>query len=145
MKPPPPGWPRMSASVFYEDPHAAIDWLCQAFGFEVRAKVVGDDNEILHSQLVLGEALVMVAGTRGKEPWQKQYRSPRAIDGGITQSLVFHIEDVDAHAARAVAAGAQLVREPRTDDYGDEYWADRSYGATDPEGHLWWFLQRIRG
>ena len=30
-------------------------------------------------------------------------------------------------------------------DYGDAYWADRSYGAIDPEGHLWWFSQRIRG
>jgi uncharacterized glyoxalase superfamily protein PhnB len=29
-------------------------------------------------------------------------------------------------------------------DYGADYWADRSYGAVDPEGHLWWFTQRIR-
>ena len=36
MKAPPKGWPRMSASVFYQDPKAAIDWLCRAFGFEVR-------------------------------------------------------------------------------------------------------------
>ena len=32
----------------------------------------------------------------------------------------------------------------RTSDYGDDYWADRSYGALDPEGHLWWFMQRTR-
>jgi len=30
-------------------------------------------------------------------------------------------------------------------DYGDDYWADRSYGCLDPEGHSWWFTQRIRG
>jgi len=32
MKPTPPGWPRISAALFYDDPRAAIDWLCEAFG-----------------------------------------------------------------------------------------------------------------
>jgi uncharacterized glyoxalase superfamily protein PhnB len=145
MKAPPTGWPRMSASVFYDDAKAAIDWLANAFGFEVRVKVEGADGDIAHSQLVLGEALVMVGSTHGKEPWQKSYRSPQNIGGGITQALAFHIDDVDAHCARAVAAGAELVRAPRTEDYGEDYWSDRSYGALDPEGHLWWFMQRVRG
>jgi uncharacterized glyoxalase superfamily protein PhnB len=135
----------MSASIFYEDPRAAIDWLCRAFGFELQLKVDGDGGEIVHSELVFGEALVMVGSVRGKEPWQAAYRSPRSIGGGITQALAFHIDDVDAHHARALAAGAPIVREPRTDDYGDDYWSDRSYGASDLEGHLWWFMQRVRG
>jgi uncharacterized glyoxalase superfamily protein PhnB len=87
----------------------------------------------------------MVGSTRGKEDWKKSYRSPQSIGGHITQSLAFHIDDVDAHSARAVAAGAKLVREPRRDDYGPDYWSDRSYDALDPEGHLWWFMQRVRG
>jgi uncharacterized glyoxalase superfamily protein PhnB len=28
---------------------------------------------------------------------------------------------------------------------GADYWTDRSYGAIDPEGHHWWFTQRLRG
>lgn len=135
----------MSASVFYDDPARAIDWLCRAFGFELRLKVEGDGGEIVHSELKFGEALVMVGGTRGKEPWQTMYRSPRAIEGGNTQALCVFVDDVDAHCERAREASAQIVREPRTDDYGDDYWADRSYGALDPEGHLWWFMQRMRG
>jgi uncharacterized glyoxalase superfamily protein PhnB len=145
MKPPPKGWPRMSASVFYADAHAGIDWLCNAFGFEARLKVEGDQGDIVHSELTLEDALVMVGSTTGKEPWQRIYQSPQAIGGAITQALCFHIDDVDAHHARAVAAGAKIVREPTTNDYGDDYWADRSYGALDPEGHLWWFMQRVRG
>ena len=43
------------------------------------------------------------------------------------------------------AAGARIVDEPTVHDYGEDYWADRSYGAVDPEGHFWWFTQRIRG
>jgi hypothetical protein len=29
-------------------------------------------------------------------------------------------------------------------DYGEEYWTDRSYGAIDPGGHHFWFVQRIK-
>ncbi|HYP87048.1 MAG TPA: VOC family protein [Polyangiaceae bacterium] len=135
----------MSSSVFYADPHAAIDWLCKAFDFELQLKVEGDGGEIVHSELKYGEALVMVSGAAGKEPWQQLYRSPAAIGGGVTQALCFHVEDVDAHHARAVAAGAQVVRALSTSDYGEDYWSDRSYGALDLEGHLWWFMQRMRG
>jgi uncharacterized glyoxalase superfamily protein PhnB len=144
MKPTPPGWPRLSSSVFYDDPRAAIDWLCRAFGFELRLKVEGNDGVIHHSELCFGEALVMVSGTGGKEPWQALYRSPQQT-GWITQSSALFVDDVDAHHERAVAAGAKIIRALETNDYGDEYWADRSYGALDLEGHLWWFMQRMRG
>ena len=43
------------------------------------------------------------------------------------------------------ASGATIVNEPQTTDYGEGYWADRSYQAKDPEGHNWWFAQRISG
>ena len=95
--------------------------------------------------MTFGDALVMVGSTIGKEPWQSSYRSPQSIDGAITQALVFFVDDVDAHHARAVTRGATVTRAPRTDDFGPEHWADRSYALLDPEGHLWWFLQRIRG
>ena len=144
MKPTPSGWPRLSSSIYYDDPRAAIEWLCRAFGFELRLKVEGDDGVIQHSELCFGEALIMVSGTGGKEAWQALYRSPQATGGWITQSSALFVDDVDAHHQRALAAGAKVVREPITNDYGEEYWTDRSYGALDPEGHLWWFMQRIR-
>ena len=144
MKPTPSGWPRLSSSIYYDDPRAAIEWLCRAFGFELRLKVEGDDGVIQHSELCFGEALIMVSGTGGKEAWQALYRSPQATGGWITQSSALFVDDVDAHHQRALAAGAKIVREPITNDYGEEYWTDRSYGALDPEGHLWWFMQRIR-
>jgi uncharacterized glyoxalase superfamily protein PhnB len=143
MKPPPPGWLRLSGSVFYEDPQAAIAWLCRVFGFEVRLKIEGDGGSIVHSELVFGGAVVMVSGTGGNEPWQQLYQSPRS-SGKVTQALAFYIDEVDVHYARAVAEGANVVRELRTDDYGDDYWSDRTYGALDLEGHLWWFIERMR-
>jgi uncharacterized glyoxalase superfamily protein PhnB len=148
MKPTPKGWPRLSASVFYDDPRAAIEWLCKAFGFEKRLVVEGDDGTIVHSELTFGEGLVMVGGTGAKtnrEEWSASYSSPKSIGGKITGALAFFVDDSDAHHAVAVAHGAKIVREPTTNDYGDDYWTDRSYGALDPEGHLWWFMQRIKG
>ncbi|MET0794107.1 MAG: hypothetical protein ABW061_21475 [Polyangiaceae bacterium] len=52
---------------------------------------------------------------------------------------------MDAHHAHALAFGAQIAREPRTDDFGAEHWADRSDALLDPEGNLCWLLQGIRG
>ena len=54
------------------------------------------------------------------------------------------MDDVDAHCAQARQAGARKIDEPSVHDYGEDYWADHSYGALDPEGHMWWFSQRLR-
>jgi len=72
-----------------------------------------------------------------------QHRSPLS-SGCNTQSLMVYVDDVDTHCARARAAGGKVVSEPALHDYGEAYWADRSYGVLDAEGHLWWFTQRIR-
>ncbi|MCA8949616.1 MAG: VOC family protein [Planctomycetes bacterium] len=144
-KPAPPGWPRISSALFYDDANAAIDWLCAAFGFEIVLKVAGEDGKVEHSELRFGEGLVMVADTgRQGHDGRLRGRSPRAIDGGNTQSLAIYVDDVDAHCEAARAGGATILQEPQTTDYGAEYWSDRSYLCADPEGHLWWFMQRMR-
>jgi uncharacterized glyoxalase superfamily protein PhnB len=143
----PPGWPRLSSSLTYRDAAAAIDWLCTAFGFELRLKVEGEDGHIKHSELTYGEALVMVGQEGGGDPgypWRAAMRSPLSLGGANTQNLMLFVDDADAHCAHARAAGARIVEEPATHDYGPEYWSDRSYGALDPEDHLWWITQRLR-
>jgi uncharacterized glyoxalase superfamily protein PhnB len=145
MKPTPADWPRISSGIYYSDPARMIDWLCEAFGFEVRIKVVGEDGRIEHSELTFGDGLIMVGGERDDAAarWGVRFCSPLTA-GCNTQGLMLYVDDVDAHCARARAKGAKVVDEPALHDYGEEYWADRSYGAVDPEGHLWWFSQRIR-
>jgi uncharacterized glyoxalase superfamily protein PhnB len=141
MKQTPKGWPRLSSAIFYEDPAAAIDWLCRAFGFQVRIRVEGEGGKILHSELEFGEGLVMVGGTERGE----RRASPRSIAGANTQSLMAYVDDVDAHCAHARANGAKILSEPVLSDYGEDYWADRIYEAEDLEGHRWWFAERVRG
>lgn len=146
MQPPPKDWPRFSSSVFYQDAAKAIDWLCDTFGFEVRLKVEGEGGRIEHSELTYGEGLVMV-GQEDAAParaWKRLMKSPLTVDGANTQCQMFFVDDADAHCAFARAHGARIVEEPATHDYGEDYWADRSYGALDLEGHLWWITQRVR-
>ncbi len=147
MKPTPAGWPRISSSLHARDPAALIDWLCEAFGFELRLKVEGEGGRVEHSELSYGDGLVMVGGERTEsavERFGNHWLSPLTA-GGNTQSLMVYVDDVDAHCAQARDRGARIVSEPSLRDYGDDYWADRSYGCVDPEGHTWWFSQRIRG
>lgn len=147
MKKSPPGFPRISSALFYDDASRAIDWLCEAFGFEVRLKVEGEGGRIEHSELTYGEdGLIMVGESGGRSSRQEPLpcKSPRSLGGGNTQSLCVYVDDVDAHCARARAAGAVIIDELKNNDYGEAYWEDRTYRAADPEGHHWWFSQRMR-
>ncbi len=146
MKPTPKDWPRLSSAVYYEDAAKAIDWLCKAFGFQVRLKVEGEDGRIMHSELTYGEALIMPAqsGPNPNHPGFPPAAHPRGIQGANTQSLMLFVDDVNAHCEHARSNGATIIDEPKLHDYGPDYWADRSYGALDLDGHLWWFTERVR-
>jgi uncharacterized glyoxalase superfamily protein PhnB len=146
MKSTPKGWPRISSALYYEDAGKAIDWLCRAFGFEIRLKIEGDDGVIHHSELTFGEGVIMVSPTARKsaKPERSWAKSPSELDGANTQCLMLYVDDVEAHCARARGAGAKIASEPETHDYGEDYWSDRVYEAVDPGGHHWWFVQRVR-
>jgi uncharacterized glyoxalase superfamily protein PhnB len=145
MKPTPAGWPRISSALFYEDARAAIDFLCRAFGFEVRLLVEGDAGEVAHSELVFGDGLIMVGSAVGAKAEKFPHRrSPSQLGGANTQSVMVYVDDLDAHIKRARDAGAKVTYEPETHDYGGDYWVDRSYEAEDIGGHRWWFCQRLQ-
>jgi uncharacterized glyoxalase superfamily protein PhnB len=143
MKPTPKGWPRISSAIYYEDPARAIDWLCNAFGFEVQLKVEGEGGRIEHSELVLGGGLIMV-GEPGRDAAGQYRKAPPAVGGGNTQNLFVYVDDVEAHCARARAAGATIASEPEVSDYGEDHWADKGYECIDLGGHHWWFAERLR-
>ncbi|MEZ4652993.1 MAG: hypothetical protein R3E12_05120 [Candidatus Eisenbacteria bacterium] len=75
---------------------------------------------------------------------QRSGVSPQSVDGRITQTLCVYLDEVDKHCEHARSAGARILDEPFTTDYGDDYWEDRSYRVLDTEGHHWWFVQRMR-
>lgn len=146
MKPTPSGWPRFSSGVMYCDAAAAIDWLCRAFGFKVKLRIEGAGDRVEHCELVYGDGLIMVGqeDADAARAWKRLMRSPASVNGNNTQTVRFYVDDALAHCDVARANGARIVEEPSVHDYGPEYWSDRSYGALDVEGHLWWITERLR-
>ena len=122
--------PSIVPCLSYRDAPAAIAWLKQAFGFTENLVVPGPDDTIAHAQLAFDGGMVMVGSIRDDA---LQMRTPCDL-GGVTQSIYIVVEDADAHYARAVEAGAEIVRELEDTPYGS-----RDYSARDLEGHLWNF------
>jgi uncharacterized glyoxalase superfamily protein PhnB len=118
----------------YDDAPAAIEFLCAAFGFEKNVVYEGAPGIIEHAQLKAGDSYVMLGSARKNSDWPS--KTPKEL-GGTTGGVYIVLEtdaDVDAHCERARAAGAQIIREPESPEYGG-----RNYGARDPEGYLWSF------
>lgn len=122
--------PNIFPALRYRDASAARDFLGRAFGFESEKVHRGEDGTIVHAELRLGAGLVML-GQHGDDGWMAGVE-PDARAGTI--SLYVVVEDPDAHHARAVAAGAEIVRPLVDQDYGS-----REYSARDLEGNLWSF------
>lgn len=125
----------------YRDARRAIDFLCDAFGFERHMVVEGEGDEIEHAQLTLsgegvggsGAAMIML-GSAGDDAFDALQKPPAEAGAAVSQSPYIVISDVAAHCARARAAGAEIVMEPEEQDYGGSL-----YSCRDPEGYLWNF------
>jgi uncharacterized glyoxalase superfamily protein PhnB len=127
--------PSVTVGICYRAPRAALAWLEAAFGFETRLVIEGPDGGIAHSEMKVGEGLIMV----GCE-WDERHRSPASLGGVNTQSAHINLDqDIDAHCARARAAGAMIFREPE-----DQFYGERVYGAYDLEGHQWTFSRLLK-
>lgn len=133
--------------VAYEDAAAAIDWLTRAFGFSEREgqRYTSEDGTVGHAELELQGEIVMLATPNREYQSPKRHRetceaarrwldNPWVVDGVYVQ-----VDDVDEHHARAVEAGAVVIR-PLADAEGI---GERLYTAEDLEGHRWMFAQPL--
>jgi uncharacterized glyoxalase superfamily protein PhnB len=127
--------PAFIPSVVYRDNRAALQWLEQAFGFEPSEILTDAEGKIVHAEMTYGDGVVMI----GSE-WADWTRSPASLGGKNTQRIHVRIQrGIDEHCARARQAGAKILMEP-----ADQFYGDRTYIATDPEGHNWSFAQPVR-
>jgi uncharacterized glyoxalase superfamily protein PhnB len=133
-----PSEPVFVAALSYRRPKEALEWLERAFGLEVTMAIDGpdDDPTQCHYEMALaGRGRIMVGGE-----WDGRMKSPASVGGANTQGI--HVDvagDLDAHCARARAAGAEIVAEPE-----DQFYGDRTYRALDLEGHVWTFSTHVR-
>jgi uncharacterized glyoxalase superfamily protein PhnB len=125
--------PQVCPCVFYDDPHAALEWLQKAFGFRTRVAVTDGAGGVVHAETEIGSGVIMIGPSR-----PGAMASPRSIGGVATQNVCVYVENVDALYDRARAAGAQIDM-----PIADKHYGDRGFGVRDLEGHTWWFAQRM--
>lgn len=111
----------------------AIEFYKQAFGAVQGETITDPDGRLAHGEIRVGDSPLMlqeVSPEYGK-------RSPESL-GGSPVSILLYVEDVDAFAARAVRAGAKIIRPVENQFYGD-----RSGKLADPYGHLWFVSTHV--
>ena len=131
MENPPPGYPRVSPYLLYEDAEAAVEYLQETFGFELRLSQIGAAGRT-HNELLLGDDGLVMLGQAGEG-----FSSPRTLDSFPPSMIHVYVDDVDALHARATGAGADVT------DLELSPAGDRRFTATDPEGQLWVFAERV--
>jgi PhnB protein len=129
----------------YEDGIVALGWLTKAFGFRETSRLLAPGGRLSHGEMEAGDGLIMLASPTPDYQSPKRHREvceqarkwsavPWIIDG----VLVF-VEDLDAHFARAQAAGATMLSGIEEGPPG------RRYRAEDLEGHRWFFFEKDEG
>ena len=95
-------------------------FLQQAFEAEVLASFARPDGSIMHSEVRIGDSILEIGQSEN--------------DADVRKSeLHLYVADADATYARAMAAGARSLSEPRDQPYGD-----REAGVVDPIGNYWY-------
>jgi uncharacterized glyoxalase superfamily protein PhnB len=126
---PPEGMSQVIPYLYYADVPQAVEWLTKAFGFEkIMVQPTGNDRH--HGEVRFGTGIVMM-GTAADQFGNTTPRQAKARTSGV----FIYLADVDAHCARAKAAGAEIVNDLSDQEYGRTYW------ARDPEGHDWFFTR----
>ena len=118
-------------AVRYRDANAAIEWLCNVFGFEKHAVYPGPNGTVGHAELKLGGGMIML-GSEKDDEYGRGFKPPGEVGGVETRSVYIVVADAGAVYERAKSEGGRIVRELQNTDYGS-----REFTVKDPEGHSW--------
>ena len=129
--------PNLIPCLRYRNAPEAIEFLCRAFGLQ-RHFVLPDESDaslVVHAELTFGDGMLMLGSARDDHDRRNyRMRTPGEAEG-VTATVCLLVDDVDAHHARAAAAGAHVIAGP----YDNDGYPGRSYEARDPEGFIWIF------
>ena len=124
--------PRATPYLCCKDAARAIEFYKKAFGATEAMRLSEPGGRIGHAEIRIGDAPIMLSD----EYPEMDVRSPQSL-GGSPVLIHLYVDDVDALASRAVAAGAKLLR-----PVADQFYGDRSGTLTDPFGHRWMIATR---
>lgn len=109
------------------DARAAIRFYERAFGAVFKFDLIEPGGRVGHAELTLGPATLMLS-----EAFPEFGIEAPPVTGYHGASLHLHVDDCDGFAAKAVAEGATMIREPV-----DQFYGERSCKIRDPFGHEW--------
>ncbi len=121
----PSNYPRLVPHLVPADAKAAIAFYTSVLGATERLRLEAPDGRIGHAELVFGDSLLMLADAFPEMGVELQPPSTAV-------RLNLYVESVDTTVARAVDAGAALLRPPANQFYGD-----RTATIRDPFGFEW--------
>jgi PhnB protein len=127
VRPVPEGFHRVTPYLVIRDATRAIEFYKKAFGAVELMRLEGPGGTTAHAEVRIGDSIIML----GEELPEMGFRSPQTL-GGTPVSLMVYVENCDAFAARAVAAGIGIKRPIQ-----DQFYGDRSGQFEDPFGHVW--------
>jgi len=128
----PEGYERATPYLCVQGASDAIAFYVKAFGAVETSRLAEPGGRIGHAEIKIGDAPLMLSDEYPEEGVQ----SPATL-GGSPVAIHLYVADVDALAARAVAAGAKLTR-----PIEDQFYGDCSAILLDPFGHRWFFATR---
>ncbi len=126
-KPGPGGHRNATPYLFIKDAAKAIEFYKQAFGAVELLRLADPTGRVEHAEIRIGDTSIMLADEFSDTAGQ----SPESV-GGSPISIHLYVDDVDALANRALAAGAKVVRPVK-----DQFYGDRSGTFADPFGNIW--------
>ena len=128
----PDGHHSVTPYLAVDDGARAIAFYKEAFGATEVMRMPGPGGKVGHAEIRIGDSRIMLAD----EYPDMGFRSPKAY-GGSPVGLHLYVEDVDAVARQAVAAGAKELRPIK-----DQFYGDRTGSFEDPFGHVWHIATR---
>jgi len=132
VKPIPEGYHSVTPYLIIRGAAAALDFYKKAFGAKELFRFPMPDGQIGHAEVRIGDSHVMLADEPHDDVHQQLgFKAPKSL-GGTAVGIMLYVEDVDAIAKQAVAAGAEEVR-----PVVDQFYGDRSGSFLDPFGHVW--------
>jgi PhnB protein len=127
VNPIPAGYHAVTPYLSIRGAAQAIEFYKKAFGAAEVMRMPGPDGKLGHAEIRIGDSRVMLSD----EYPEMAFMGPQTR-GGSTVHIHLYVKDVDATTARAVAAGAKLIR-----PIEDKFYGDRTASIEDPFGHIW--------
>lgn len=126
VKPIPEGYQTATTCLVVREAPRAIEFYKNAFGAAELMREADPSGHIVHAEIRIGDTRIAIA-----DEAPDYNLSPQSL-GGSSTIIGLYVQDVDAFAARAIAAGAKVVF-----PISDWFYGDRGGRLADPFGHLW--------